>query len=151
MLITNARVFHDDNQFHDGTLAVSNGQFSEESSTEPIDLEGRWVIPGLIDIHFHGNSGVDFSDGSYESLVKIARFLLNNGITSFSPASMTLPEKDIEKSFLTAQRLIRERQAGAAYIRGITMERPFFNIAIKGAQNPRYLVPPDYDFFTRLN
>ena len=151
MLFTNARVFHDDNQFHDGTLAVSNGQFSEESSTEPIDLEGRWVIPGLIDIHFHGNSGVDFSDGSYESLVKIARFLLNNGITSFSPASMTLPEKDIEKSFLTAQRLKRERPAGAAYIRGITMEGPFFNIAKKGAQNPRYLVPPDYDFFTRLN
>ena len=55
-----------------------------------IDLQGACVIPGLVDIHNHGNSGADFSDGDYAGLLAMARYLARNGITSFAPASMTL-------------------------------------------------------------
>lgn len=40
-----------------------------------VDLENQYVIPGLIDVHNHGNSGADFSDGDYAGLVKMARYL----------------------------------------------------------------------------
>lgn len=156
MLLKNATIYRDDFTFHTGDLAVVNGRFVDPASVSPatddtLDLAGKRVIPGLIDVHFHGNSGADFSDGNYDGLVRIARYLLQNGITSFSPASMTLPEENIRAAIATAVRLRAEEPEGTATLRGITMEGPFFNAAKKGAQNADYLRLPDYDFFSRLN
>jgi len=152
MLIKNATIYRDDFQFHQGDLAIANGRFTAQSQdSESIDLTGKFVLPGLIDIHFHGNSGADFSDGNDEGLLRIARYLLQNGITSFSPASMTLPEDQIGAAFATARRLADEQPDGASRIRGITMEGPFFNAAKKGAQNADYLQMPNFDVFDRLN
>lgn len=55
-----------------------------------IDAQGNYLIPGLVDIHFHGCAGHDFSDGTPEALEAIAAYELKNGITSICPASMTL-------------------------------------------------------------
>ncbi|MEZ4628296.1 MAG: hypothetical protein R2912_09535 [Eubacteriales bacterium] len=67
-------------------------RFADVLSEEPggVDLDGAYVVPGFIDIHLHGNSGHDFSDGDFEGLTAIARYLAKNGITSFMPASVTL-------------------------------------------------------------
>ncbi len=152
MLFKNALIYRDDFTFQPGDLAVADSRFADKpSGSEVIDLAGKRVIPGLIDVHFHGNSGADFSDGDYAGLLKIARYLLKNGITSFSPASMTLPEKEIAAAFATAIKLRDENPADASVIRGITMEGPFFNPEKKGAQNADYLHLPDHDFFSRLN
>ena len=92
MYYQNARIFCPDFKFRkgnfevkkDGTFGIVLGQVPEYA----IDLEGATVIPGLIDVHSHGNSGCDFSDGDYEGLVKMARYYLSCGVTSFAPASM---------------------------------------------------------------
>lgn len=94
MLYKNANIFVD-GKFQLGSFRVENGRFTEILTTIPtedgIDLNGQYVIPGLVDVHNHGNSGADFSDGDYDGLVKKARYLAANGVTSFAPASMTLP------------------------------------------------------------
>ncbi|MBP8989480.1 MAG: N-acetylglucosamine-6-phosphate deacetylase [Clostridia bacterium] len=153
MLFQNAFIFKDDGTFQKGDIAVQNGRFSDPTTTEGdvADLEGKYVIPGLIDIHSHGNSGADFSDANFDGLVRMARYLLKNGITSFSPASMTLPEEQLKAAYMTAIRLRDEKPEWASAIRGITMEGPFFNPAKKGAQNADFLRLPDYDLFSRLN
>lgn len=153
MLFQNAFIFKDDGTFQKGDIAVQNGRFSDPTTTEGdvADLEGKYVIPGLIDIHSHGNSGADFSDANFDGLVRMARYLLKNGITSFSPASMTLPEEQLKAAYVTAIRLRDEKPEWASAIRGITMEGPFFNPAKKGAQNADFLRLPDYDLFSRLN
>ena len=38
-----------------------------------IDAGGKMLVPGFIDIHFHGRSGFDFCDGSREALETIAK------------------------------------------------------------------------------
>ena len=160
MNFTNARIYRNDFEFHDGSFTVADGRFassadgrfaSSSAAGETIDLKGKQVVPGLVDIHFHGNSGHDFSDGQYEGLLTIARYLAKNGITSFSPASMTLPEGEISAAFATAIQLRDTKPEKASVIRGITMEGPFFNAAKKGAQKADHLRAPDYDFFKRLN
>ena len=92
MLFKNANVFVD-GRFQHGSFRVENGRFTEVLDTAPaedgVDLENQYVIPGLVDVHNHGNSGADFSDGDYDGLVKMARYLAANGVTSFAPASKT--------------------------------------------------------------
>ena len=153
MLYKNGYIF-EDGQFVYGSFRVENGRFTEILHTVPeedgVDLKGAHVIPGLVDIHTHGNSGADFSDGDYEGLVSMARYYAQNGITSFAPASMTLPYEVLEKAFATGARLREEQPAGCARIMGIQMEGPFFSEKKKGAQNGEYLKNPDFAAFQKL-
>ena len=154
MLFKNAYIFTEEGVFTHGSFRVEDGKFTEILTTVPeeegVDLEGQYVIPGLIDVHNHGNSGADFSDGDYEGLVKMARYLAKNGVTSFAPASMTLPYEVLEKAFATAVRITEEQPEGCARLMGIQMEGPFFSEKKKGAQNGAYLKDPDFQAFKKL-
>lgn len=122
----------------------------ENIPEDAIDLHGATVIPGLCDVHNHGNSGEDFSDGNYEGLVKIAKYLASQGVTSFAPASMTLPYDVLEQAFAAGRKLADQQPDGCSRLMGIQMEGPYFSEKKKGAQNGAYLKTPDYEGFKKL-
>ncbi len=140
-------------RFVRGGFSVENGRFAHVLEDVPgpaEDLDGALVIPGLVDIHVHGCAGADFSDGDYAGLVRMARYLARRGVTSFAPASMTLPYDALDKAFHAAARLHREGLADGARLMGIQMEGPFLSREKRGSQNPAYLRLPDWDRFLRL-
>ena len=149
----NANIYTEQFRFERGAFSVENGRFCRvlgEAAEDAVDLQGAYVIPGLIDVHTHGNSGADFSDGDAAGVEKMARYLAKNGVTSFAPASMTLPYETLEKAFASARAFVDARPSDAAALRGIQMEGPFFSEKKKGAQNGAYLREPDFDAFRRL-
>ncbi len=155
MFYKNARIFCSDFQFRNGAFEVTEeGKFGaivpENVPQDAVDLQGATVIPGLIDVHSHGAAGADFSDGDYEGLKKIAACLASAGVTSFAPASMTLPYDILEKAFATAKQLAVEAPEGCSRLMGIQMEGPYFSEKKKGAQNGEYLKNPDFEGFKKL-
>ena len=153
MLYKNGYIFTDGKFVH-GSFRVEGDRFTQVLACVPeeegVDLQGAYVIPGLVDVHNHGNSGFDFSDGDYEGLKAMAKYLAQNGVTSFAPASMTLPYAVLEKAFATGAKLREEKPEGCARIMGIQMEGPFFSEKKKGAQNGTYLRNPDFAAFKKL-
>ena len=153
MFYTNARIFVD-KEFRLGAFEVVDGKFGailpENVPADAIDLGGATVIPGLIEVHSHGCAGADFSDGDYEGLKAMAKQYAQWGVTSFAPASMTLPYDVLSKAFATAKQLVEENIEGLSVLRGIQMEGPFFCYAKRGAQNADYLQNPDFEGFKKL-
>ena len=120
MLFKHAEIFTPQG-FVRGAFTVEDGRFGEILPQSPdmpgTDLGGARVIPGLIDIHNHGNSGADFSDGDPDGIRTMARYLAKNGVTSFAPASMS------NSGFFGAG------STGASAGRSMPSMRPILNIA----------------------
>lgn len=153
MNFKNANIYTEQFRFERGAFSVEDGKFCKvlgEEAPDAIDLEGAYVIPGLIDVHTHGNSGADFSDGDAAGVEKMAKYLAKNGVTSFAPASMTLPYETLERAFASARAFVDAKPSDAAALRGIQMEGPFFSEKKKGAQNGAYLRNPDFEAFKAL-
>ena len=152
IIISNGIIFMPDNEFHKGTIAVKNGKITNDiqninnDDTEIINSENLYVIPGLTDIHFHGCKGRDFCEGTREAFQAITDYQAVNGITTICPATMTLPENELTRIMKAAKSFSEECPS----LIGINLEGPFISQKKKGAQNPKYITPPDVNMLRRL-
>lgn len=120
------------------------------TDAEIIDLGGRMLMPGFIDIHCHGRSGYDFCDPEAEAFTVIGKDKLKDGVTSFLATTLTLPEEDLAQVARNAADYARNVKDGATLL-GLHLEGPFFNPACAGAQNPAYLKPLEIGLIDRIN
>lgn len=152
--IINGLVFHEQGSFLPETVYICddrivsakayNAAVGEETIT---DAKGRYVIPGLTDIHFHGCMGSDCCDGTAEAFRTIAAYELRQGITSVTPATMTIPMAELSQICRTVKEFCYDE--GADFC-GLYMEGPFINPEKKGAQNEKYIQPADTDMLQHL-
>ena len=115
------------------------------NNCEVIDAKGNYICPGLIDIHIHGCKGFDTMDEDENAVEVISKGILENGVTSFLPTSMTMSPERIYKAFDNIKK-VKESDTKGAKILGAHMEGPFINEKYKGAQNPKYIHKPSFDF-----
>ena len=124
------------------------GTAATAADGQVLDASGCYVVPGLIDLHFHGCVGHDFCDGTEEAIDAIARHEASCGVTAICPATMTYPE-DVLAPIMDAAASYEAKRDGAALV-GINMEGPYISPGNIGAQNPAYLHLPDEAMFRRL-
>lgn len=158
MRITGGNVF-DGEAFRTGTVAIEGDRIAEvafedaaaaaaNAEGDVINASGCYVIPGLVDLHFHGCMGADFCDGTQEAIDTLARYEASRGVTAICPATMTYPE-DVLAPIMDATATYVDKADGAALV-GINMEGPYISPDNIGAQNPAYLHAPDLAMFNRL-
>ena len=137
MLIKNARVFTEDGSFMQGDVVVKDGRFgsvlertadtdaaADSTQQEIIDASGLIMIPGLVDIHFHGCKGADMCDGTKEALDVITAYEASIGVTSVCPATMTIQKDELLSVMKNAGDY---NYHGGAHLVGINMEGPFIS------------------------
>ena len=134
---------------HAGSVAIPR-------RAEVMDVAGRIVCPGFVEVHIHGYDGVMMGSLAaspasatgtvHGDILAVARRLPATGITSFLPTLLGAPGfDDILASLAEAKKAISEARQGA-HILGIHMEGPFFNPSPKGPHNrwpPGGAIPAD--------
>lgn len=157
--IDHVRYYAEDGRFHRGAVLVDGeriaalvpeGQESgcdQEQIDDILDGEDAYLIPGLIDTHFHGCMQADFCDADAESMRTIADYEASQGITSLVPATMSYDEERL----MRISHCYREwpENESAEYC-GIHMEGPFIQMRKAGAQNPAYIQNPNAAMYERL-
>ncbi|MBE6761082.1 MAG: N-acetylglucosamine-6-phosphate deacetylase [Ruminococcaceae bacterium] len=133
-LIKNARVVLPDcSGYKNADVLIENGKISalggDFTAERVINASGKYLLPGLIDIHNHGSVGAFFGGDNHE---KILDFLAKKGITTVLPTlgvqSIEILEERIEKILE-----LKNKKTNATRIGGIHLEGPFISAEKKGA------------------
>lgn len=127
---------------------VGFAEYNELADMEVIDAKGLMVSPGLLDLHIHGYLGEDTCDAREEGIRAMAEGLLQNGVTSFLPTTMTVKWEEIEAALNVVRKLKKESAAAnfvGSQVLGAHAEGPFINPKRKGAQAAECIIPPDAD------
>lgn len=121
--------------------------YKGNSDGKILDASGLIMIPGLVDIHFHGCMGADMCDGTVEALDVITSYEASVGVTSVCPATMTIPRDELLCVMKNAGDYTYH---GGAHLVGINMEGPFISPSKKGAQAAENIMHCDYEYFREL-
>lgn len=148
MKFINAKIYDtNERRFKDGSLSVSNGKIVSEADGETIDLTGKRIIPGMIDIHTHGHGGFESTEVDEIGMKKMADSYASVGTTSFMVTMMSVPFEMLERCIDTAS---AAKDSSSANILGIYLEGRYISETKKGAHDTRYIAPPNTDELEKL-
>lgn len=125
----------------------SMDDYVPETDEETIDVSGKIIVPGFIDIHSHGGYGIDMMDGDPEQLNEMTKKMLAEGITSYFPTTMTQSDENIEQALAG----VKEAKETNPMIQGIHLEGPFVSPDYKGAQPEKFMRAADANTMKRWN
>ena len=99
---------------------------------EPVDVDygNLRVYPGFMDTHLHGVKGVDATDANADTLMKIAKELLKEGITGFCLTTVTQSEEVLMKALRECALAIKNQSEGSQML-GIHFEGPYLKKSTK--------------------
>ena len=156
-LYTNANIYDSDiKEFIPGELCVEDGMISyiagglfatDHSDVEVVDLEGAYLVPGLVDVHSHGRAFGDFTSADNSRLEEMIASYVNSGVTSIMA---TLATAKYDELCAAIDRIADYNGKCAEAILGIHLEGRYLNPKFKGAHAEWLLADPDADEISEL-
>lgn len=145
MKFINAQIYNTDSRsFKKGSLSVKGGNISDDAEGETIDLSGKRIIPGMIDIHTHGHGGFESTEVDVEGMRAMAASYASVGTTSFMLTLMSQPLEILENCIDTALKATDGGKNTLGML-GVYLEGRYISLAKKGAHDPRYIASPNAD------
>lgn len=126
----------------DGKILAVSERDEEFAGATVIDAGGLYVSPGFIDIHVHGGAGHDFMDGTIEAFLEISKLHARHGTTAMMPTTLSASPEELDASLDAYVESVKQNTSGASFI-GMHLEGPYFAMAQRGAQDPRYVRNPN--------
>ena len=104
-----------------------------------VDCEGRYLMPGFIDIHVHGGGNCDFMDGNPASVRTVALTHLAHGTTTMMPTLLTASHEEILAALAAYNAATEQDALLRSIFYGVHMEGPYLSKNQKGAQDESYI------------
>lgn len=115
-----------------------------------IELAGRWVLPGFVDVHVHGGGGAQCNTTDPDEVRRVASFHAQHGTTALLATTVSAPVDDLLAALDAIGTAAAAPAPGAADILGAHLEGPFLSRDWPGAMDPAHFRPPDAATAERL-
>lgn len=122
----------------DTIVEVGTGTGTAPDAATAVDLAGRTLTPGFIDLHCHGGGGHSFDDGDEEMEAALATHRAH-GTTRSLISLVSNPIAILRDSLETVADLVEEDPL----VLGSHLEGPYLADARRGAHNPEHLREAD--------
>ncbi len=149
--LTNARIVTSQG-WTAGWLRVDGPRIAEVGAgiapypaAESVDLGGRLLVPGWVDIHVHGGGGASFDDGDPERALAAVDLHRRHGTTSLVAGLVTASPAALLRQVAALAELCE-----AGELAGIHLEGPYLATQRCGAHDPALLRSPDLAEFQRI-
>lgn len=137
-----------------GTVVIQGNTIAEvttngapQDASNVIDATGCIVIPGLIDGLVHGGGGCDTMTGEVEDVERIARAHAAAGVTTLVLGISSGSMEVINGALAAIARVVDYPIDDGARILGSYVEGKFGSLARNGAQDARFITPPNFEEF----
>ena len=164
LLVTPEGVARADMVLRDGRIVLPD---DSAACDQEIDLAGKYVVPGFLDIHFHGFDLFEFTLGRYDPATEsfdvsasayrqgfemLQKRLCQYGVTGFYVGSWAAPIETLDRCFgYLADHLGRSPGTiSGARLRGGFLEGSFINPQLCGAMNPKWVFEHARESFDRI-
>jgi len=114
---------------------------------EVIDVTGKYLAPGWIDIHVHGGAGADFMDGTQQAIETAARAHLKHGTTTMFPTTTTGSQTSIMKMIQAVADASKTNDNGLPTLEGVHLYGPYFLPEKSGCHKKTGCRTPERDEF----
>ncbi len=148
MILKNGKIFDGEKFIKETVVVLENDKIKkilcENELTDEIlkdekvlDLEGKILSPGFIDLQLNGCGGVLFNDAiTRETLEIMNETNKKYGCTSFLPTLITSPDEKIEEALNLIKNMKDKENIG---VLGLHIEGPYISLEKKGIHRPEYV------------
>jgi N-acetylglucosamine-6-phosphate deacetylase len=154
--IINGRIITPTGIISGGSILLRGGKIVEISEHDipledalVLNVNGKYISPGFIDIHVHGGGGHDFMDNSLTAFLEIAKTHARYGTTALSPTTLSCEKDDLIDTLRLYEIADQKNTMGADFI-GMHIEGPYFSMNQRGAQDPRYIRDPNREEYMEI-
>ena len=145
--ICNVRIF-DGTAFRQETSVSFDGEVitALDNRNTGADMDGLLLCPGFVDIHMHGQLGLDSMRPGENA--KMAATQVQYGVTAFCPASVTQTDGPI-RAYLADIQAAMALERGARVL-GAYLEGPYLAEPVRGAHDADKLRDPELSHYQAL-
>lgn len=158
LVILNGTIHTPSESIQGGYLLVTSGRIQAIGEGKPqhipgsamcLDVNGKLVLPGFIDIHVNGGGGSLAMDGTVNAIQAMAEAHAKFGTTAILPTTISADDGILARA-VSAIAEVANQSYGGASILGVHLEGPFLNPVKAGAHRREFLKLPSVEYFDKL-
>jgi N-acetylglucosamine-6-phosphate deacetylase len=149
-VLAGGRVVIPDRVLDPGWVEVAGDRLAAVGEGAPpgppdVELGGRVVVPGFVDLHVHGGGGGSYTTGDEQEAARVVDFHRRHGTTTTMASLVTAELAELERVVAALADLVED-----GLLTGVHLEGPWLSPRQRGAHDPGLLRDPERSEVDRL-